>query len=57
VVALILLVLAFLCFIFAAVGQTILDQPPLDLAFWGLACWALAILLGQPIIATRLTRE
>lgn len=55
--ALILLVVAFLCFLLAAVGQTILDQPPLDLAYFGLAFWVLAILVGQPLIAGRLNRE
>ncbi len=52
----ILLVLAFFCFLLAAFGQTVLEQPPLDLAYFGLAAWALATLLGEPLVAKRLKR-
>lgn len=34
----------FLCFILAAVNQTIFSQPPADLIAWGLAAWILATL-------------
>lgn len=42
----ILRVVAFLLFLLAAVNQTILEQPPVDLVAWGLAAWVLATLLG-----------
>ena len=42
----ILRVIAFLLFLLAAVGQTVFEQPPLDLAHFGLAAWVLATLIG-----------
>lgn len=54
--SLILLVIAFLLFVVAGLNQTFLDQPPADLIAWGLACWALATLLGNAILAPYLNR-
>lgn len=56
-IALILLVLAALCFLVAAINQTFLNQGPVDLIAWGLCLWVVAILLGQPLIASRINRE
>ncbi len=39
-------VIAFILFILAGCGQTIFQQPPLDLAYFGLAAWVLATLVG-----------
>lgn len=55
-VGLIALILAVACFLLAAIGQTLLNQPPLDLAYWGLAFFAFAILWGHPIVAARTGR-
>ena len=42
----VLRVIAFILFLVAAVGQTLFEQPPLDLAYFGLAAWVLATLVG-----------
>lgn len=55
-IALILLVLAALCFFAAAINQTVVSQTPADLVAWGLCLWVVAILLGQPLVASRLDR-
>lgn len=56
-IALVLFILAGIAFFAAAIGETLVRQPPADLVAWGLFFWVVAILLGQPIIATRLNRE
>lgn len=56
-IALILLVLAFLCFVVAALNQTVFEQGPVDLVAWGLAAWALATLLGSPVVAAYFPRR
>lgn len=43
---LVFLVIAIILFFLAAVGQTVLSQPPHDLVAWGLMSLALALLLG-----------
>ena len=53
----VLRVIAFLLFLLAAVGQDIFGQPPLDLAYWGLAAWVLASLIGGYDFGGRLNRE
>jgi hypothetical protein len=52
-IGVLLLCIAFLCFLLAAVGQTVLDQPPHDLVAWGLAAYMLSIIVGAagPFIA------
>lgn len=56
-IALVLLVLAALAFLASAVNQTILGEGPGELIAWGLFFWAVAILLGNPIISARFNRE
>ena len=45
-ISLILLVLAALCFLIAAVNQTVLSQGPADLVAFGLLFWVVAVLLS-----------
>lgn len=52
-ISLILRVVAFLLFVAAGLGQTLLEQPPVELIAWGLGCWVLATLLGNPIVVAR----
>lgn len=56
-ISLILRVVALILFVVAALNQTLFDQPPADLVAWGLGCWVLATLLGDPIVSSRWTRE
>lgn len=44
--SLILLFIAALCFLLAAVNQSLFDQGPADLIAWGLLAWVLSVLLG-----------
>ena len=53
----ILRVIAFILFLVAAVGQTIFEQPPLDLAYFGLAAWVLATLIGGYDFGGRIGRD
>ena len=43
----VLRVVAFVVFVLAALGQTVLNQAPADLVAWGLAAWVLATLVGD----------
>ena len=45
-IGIVLRVIAFILFILAAVNQDLFDQPPADLAVWGLAAWVLATIVG-----------
>lgn len=42
-------IIAALCFLLAAVNQTLLHQGPQDLVAWGLLAWVLSSLIGGGI--------
>ena len=50
-------IIAFLLFILAGVNQTVFEQPPADLVYFGLGAWVLATLVGGISFASgRFTR-